>query len=295
MKIKLLTVLIALFVSAVSTMADNRALLVGIGNYDRMTTGWNVIHGDADVSLLEPKLRQRGFSDIVKLTNSEATKESIVKELEKLAKRSNSGDKVFFLFSGHGQPVRDDNHDEREGKKYDESIIPYDACRDNLKMGGKYYGQNHLIDDELFPLLDAIKCKLGDRGELFVVVDACYSKGIQKDEMTDIDPELLKYMRGTDHAFVPKKGANYLANLPKPKKFSKGAKMWVATACKDDERNFEYRSDAGKMYGSLSYYISILLKSNADFFQWAKAIEEGQYVSRRIFQTTQHPSVEFFE
>ncbi|MDE5808262.1 MAG: caspase family protein [Muribaculaceae bacterium] len=277
------------------TVAVNRALLVGIGKYDREKTGWNVIHGDADVELLRPMLAKRGFSDIVTLTNDQATKRAIVDGLASLASRCQPGDKVYFHFSGHGQPIRDDNRDEktvRRDKKYDEAIIPYDACRDRRKMGGTYIGQYHLIDDELAPLLDAIKCKVGKTGEVFVAIDACYSKGIQKDELTDLDPELLKYVRGTDIAFTPPGRKSFVAGLPKPKKFTPGAPLIIVTACQENERNFECRTPSGKMYGALSYYIYTLLKKDADFGRWRRSFEQQDYKGRGIFQTIQHPSIE---
>ena len=288
--IKSLLITFVFAVSVLTGMATNRALLVGIGKYDRMKTGWNVIHGDNDVSLLLPWLQKRGFGDIVTLTNEQATKASIVEALIQLAKRCQQGDKVYFHFSGHGQPIRDDNHDEGTQKKYDESIIPYDACRDSSKMNGTYSGQYHLIDDELCPLLDAIKRKLGTDGELFVAVDACFSKGIQKDEMTDIDPDLIRYIRGTNYAFTPPGRIT----VKSPKEFTKGAILTVVTACKENERNIEYKAPSGKMYGSLSYYISILLKTNADFNRWRKCFIEKLYLNRGIFQSIQHPSIEIF-
>lgn len=281
---------VVIAVTAMAVSATNRALVVGIGQYDRTKTGWNVIHGDNDAALLLPLLQKRGFSDIVSLVNENATKSKIVAELTSLAQRCEPGDKVYFHFSGHGQPIRDDNQDEELQKKYDESIIPYDACRDTRKMNGTYHGQYHLIDDELNPLLDCIKKKLDSGGELFVAVDACFSKGIQKDEMTDLDPDLLRYVRGTNHAFIPEGRLN----VSKPKEFSPGAILTVVTACKDTERNFEYKAPGGTMYGSLSYYISILLKSDADFDRWRKCFTDKAYISRRIFQTIQHPSIEIF-
>ena len=285
---------ILVVISLVSVNATNRALIVGIGNYDQLATGWTKIHGDKDVELLKPLFEKRGFTDIVTLINEQATKRSIVEALVDLEKRSQPGDKIYFHFSGHGQPVRDDNHDEMGGKKYDESIIPYDACRDNLKMGGKYEGHNHLIDDELSPLLNNIKVKIGTKGELFVVVDACYSKGIQKDEVTDIDPDILKYTRGTDQPFVPKTGSKYLENIPKPKEFVRNGNMTVVTACQSNESNYEYKVDARTRYGSLSYCIYILLKTNADYSRWRGFFENSEYLGRNIFQPIQHPSIEIF-
>lgn len=285
---------IAILALPAHASAARRALLVGIGAYDRMTTGWNPIHGDNDVALIEPLLRKQGFTDISTLTNSQATKQAIVDALKALASRVQPGDNVYFHFSGHGQPIRDDNRDEGTTKQYDESIIPYDACRDSRKMNGTYTGQYHLIDDELCPLLNEIKKKLGPDGELFVAVDACYSRGIQKDEITETDPDLLRYARGTDHAFTPPGHSSYLQRVPKPQRFSPGAKLTVVTACRENERNIEYRSAGGKMYGSLSYYIATLLKRDADFSRWSKAFESSDYSSRGIFQPFQHPSIETF-
>lgn len=292
---KKILVLLLAFVATLSPHAKNRALLVGIGKYDRAATGWSPVHGDNDVTLLEPFLRKRGFTDIRTLTNKEATKAAIVKELKSLATRAEAGDKVYFHFSGHGQPIRDDNRDEGSHKIYDESVIPYDACRDSRKMNGTYIGQNHLIDDELCPLLDVIKQKLGKGGELFVAVDACYSRGIQKDEFTDIDPDLLRYVRGTNHAFTPPGHTSYLARLPKPKRFTPGARMTVVTACMENERNFEYKAPSNRMYGSLSYYIYTLLKKDADFNRWIECFKNRQYVKEGIFQSVQHPSIEIFD
>ncbi|MDE7412915.1 MAG: caspase family protein [Muribaculaceae bacterium] len=277
--------------------AINRALLVGIGKYDQAKTGWSPVHGDNDVALLRPLLDRRGFKDMVVLVDEKATKNAIVEALKALAQRCKPDDKVYFHFSGHGQPIRDDNRDElnvRKDKRYDESIIPYDACRDTRRLNGTYIGQYHLIDDELCPLLDAIKRKVAPSGEVFVVVDACYSKGIQKDEITDLEPELLRYLRGTEIAFIPPGRKSFVAGIPKPKNFTPGGLLTVVTACRENERNFEYRSSTGRLYGSLSYYISILLKKDADFARWRKCFERKDYANRRIFQTIQHPSIEIF-
>lgn len=288
--IRRLSIFLLLAFTSLLGSSINRALLIGIGAYDTQTTGWSVIHGDNDVALLKPLLEKQGFSDIVCLTNEMATKAEIIKALSVLAERSQMGDQVYFHFSGHGQPIRDDNHDEGHSKKYDESIIPHDACRDSRKMNGTYIGQFHMIDDELCPLLDAVKCKLGPEGHLFVTIDACYSEGIHKDEMTEIDPDLIRYIRGTNIAFTPPGRIS----VKYPKGFTSGGKLTVVTACQNNERNFEYKTTADKMYGSLSYYISILLKKDADFERWSQAFNNKDYSHLRIFQNIQHPSISFF-
>ena len=287
---RIIFILLLAIAISLQGMATDRALLVGIGKYDREKTGWSQIHGDNDVSLLRPLLEKQGFSDIVCLTNEKATKKAITSALSALADKTQPGDKVFFLFSGHGQPIRDDNHDEGKKKRYDESIIPFDACRDSRKLNGTYRGQFHLIDDELCPLLDAIKRKLGSKGEFFVAVDACFSKGIQKDEMTDDDPEASHYVRGTNIAFTPPGRIT----VKSPKEFSKGAPLTVVTACQSNERNYEYRYSPWKWYGSLSYYLSILLEKDADFNRWRRCFNEKDYYDKGIFKESQHPSIEVF-
>ena len=110
-------------ISAFGLFAEDRALLVGIGRYP-VYTGWTEIHGDADVDLLVPALKKNGYGDVKTLKNAQATKATIIKELKALASRSKAGDKVYFHFSGHGQPVEDINGDEGS-KGFDEGELAW--------------------------------------------------------------------------------------------------------------------------------------------------------------------------
>lgn len=284
---KYLLMLITLACCIEGAHSANRALLIGIGKYPTAQTGWKVIHGDADVALLSPVLRQHGFTDIKTLVNAQATKEAIVRELKSLVTRSQNGDKVYIHFSGHGQPIEDANDDEQA--EFDESIIPYDACRYS-KNG--YAGEKHLIDDEYNPLLNAIKKKVGRDGFLFVAIDACYSRGMERGEETEVeDPDIIASARGTDDSFIVNGHSLYLKNVPRPQRFSLGGKMYVVSACLETERNYECKTPSGKMYGSLSYYIYTLLKKDADFTRWAQCFDGKDYRKYRIFQTSQHPYI----
>lgn len=279
----------------IGSYAINRALLIGIGKYPTSETGWKQIHGDADVKLLSSALKAQKFTDITTLINNKATKSAIITELRKLHKRCQAGDVVYIHFSGHGQPVLDVNGDETTG--FDEAVVPYDAYHTPRKPKGLYDGRNHLIDDELNPLLGNIKIKIGASGKLCVAIDACYSRGMERGEETDIeDDDILNSARGTDIPFRPT-DTSYLKNLPKPNRFSKGASMYVLTACLNTERNFECKTIQGKMYGSLSYYIYTLLEKDADFARWATSLKNQDYkrTSVRIFQAFQHPNVIIYQ
>ena len=89
-----------------------RALLVGISNYSsNRVTQWTDIHGANDVELLASTLKSQRFK-ITKVTNQQATAKRIRKELASLVKSCRAGDVVYIHFSGHGQPVEDQNKDD---------------------------------------------------------------------------------------------------------------------------------------------------------------------------------------
>lgn len=268
-----------------SSFATNRALLIGIGEYNK-DTYWNKIHGDSDVELLKPFLEKEGFV-VNTLINGEATKEGIINALDTLIKECEMGDIVYFHFSGHGQPMEDINGDELT--MFDQTMVPFDAAR--VCING-YNGENHFVDDEYSYYLNTLRNKLGQSGQLFIAVDACHSQGIERGELTDsIDASLP--VRGTSDEFRFK---NTRPTQNKPATMlSGGAKTIVVSACGKEERNYEYRSPSGKMYGSLSYCISFLLRSSSDFVQWTTFFEQKKYEGRNFFQTIQHPTIKVYK
>lgn len=292
-----ITLLLFLLISTFALgNAENRALLIGIGEYDKEATGWREIHGDNDVALLQPLLRSRNFTTST-LVNKAATKRKIVNAMRVLAKECKRGDNVYLHFSCHGQPVIDCNGD--ENKTYDEAIVPYDAYRsEGYSKGSKpYKGENHLTDDELNPLLQDIRNRIGKEGFLFIVFDACYSKGLEKGDNSfpdDIDVDTLpEYTRGTNEFFNPS-DKSYLKAIPDPKGFTEGCITTVVTACGANERNFEFKVGAS-YYGSLSYCISKLLRSDADFKRWTDYFLNNSYKTSGCFQKIQHPSITVYK
>lgn len=268
-----------------SVFATNRALLIGIGEYKKGTY-WNKIHGDSDVELLKPLLEKEGFV-VSTLTNDNATKKEIIKALNSLINECQNGDKVYFHFSGHGQPMEDCNGDEIT--IFDQTMVPSDAVR--VCING-YNGENHFLDDEYSYYLNTLRNKLGKNGQLFIAVDACHSQGIERGELTDsIDASLP--IRGTNDEFRFK-GTRPVQKKPEPI-LSSGAKTVVVSACGKEERNYEYRSSSGKMYGSLSYCISELLRSSSDFEQWITFFEQKEYKGRKFFQSIQHPTIKVYK
>ncbi len=175
----------------VSIIAQTRrALVIGLGRQE--DTCWTKINGDADVRYVREMLEKNGYSHIKTLVNNEATKANIVSAFKRLARQCKNGDMVYVHFSGHGQQVRDLDGDECD--HLDESWIPYDAFASYCKED---HGERHLIDDELNELLLGIKRKIGVKGKMLVVVDACHSGGSSRG---DNEEELVT--RGAASVFI---------------------------------------------------------------------------------------------
>ena len=156
-----------------------------------------------------------------------------------------------------------------------------------------YAGENHFVDDEYSYYLNSLRKKLGDSGQLFIVIDACHSQGMERGEITDsIDVELA--FRGTDDVFRFKDKQN-LPPKTKPSAFSNGASTIIVSACGKEQRNYEYKTPRGKMYGSLSYCISRLLQNDSDFERWRIYFENERYRERRIFPQSQHPTIKVYQ
>ena len=116
-------------------------------------------------------------TSITVLTNSEATTQNILRELDRLVDETTFGDRVFFQYAGHGYQVPDEpNGDEKDG--LDEVIIPYNVSVQK-SSGGKVrlsLGIGTYISDDTFS--DYI-AKLSGRG-VVMLFDSCHSGTISR-------------------------------------------------------------------------------------------------------------------
>lgn len=250
---------IALFLCAFSAQCQTkRAFLVGISEYTNLTQPsddvWSNIHGVNDVDLLSKTLKKQDFY-IKRITDKEATAHRIRKELPRFISNCQPGDIVYFHFSCHGQPVEDINGDEDDG--WDEALIPVDAQK--VYQKGDYTGENHIIDDELNEYLRSIRTKVGVKGFVYVVIDACHAGSSYRG-----DEEDSVIIRGTDKGFS-KSNKQYAPRIDKRGKIKveksvNMANICIIEACRSYQVNSEIRVD-GKYYGSLSYYVNKALKS----------------------------------
>ncbi len=148
--------------------AENRALLVGVGQYKDPQNSLPGI--DMDVEMMRESALLMGFTDsqIKVVRDSDATLRGIEEAFENwLIQGVTENDRVLFYFSGHGSQISDQSHDEKDG--VDEVLVAHDAS------SGRGTLENTLIDDKFGEYLSRIPSK-----EIFVLIDACHSGSATK-------------------------------------------------------------------------------------------------------------------
>jgi metacaspase-1 len=146
-----------------------KALCVGINifqNYPGSALQGCVNDVNDMVALLKKWL---GFQDpdIVKLTDAQATKVNIMKNLKDMVDGAKQGKYSYLVFSlsSHGTQVPDTSGDEPD--KADEAVCPHD-----LKSAGNVWDPKHIIvDDELHDLFIQLPANV----LLEVYLDTCHS------------------------------------------------------------------------------------------------------------------------
>lgn len=262
MKTRIITYLLLLLSLSVSAQTK-RALVIGLG--EQQDKAWNKINGDKDVPFVQAMLKNAGFKFVTTLVNRQATKTGIVGAFKRMTALCKYGDVVYIHYSGHGQQMTDVHNDERDG--LDECWIPYDACR---KANANYHGEKHLTDDELNVYLNAIRNKIGAKGKLLVVIDACHSgdgtRGEDDEIVRGVEDTLVvdslnarglyETFEAIKSFFISDNGKENVINT----KAKPLAERWITiSACRSDQVNVEMKSPA---VGKLTYALWKELKNS---------------------------------
>ena len=138
---------------------EKKALLVGINYIGTQNELFGCI---SDVKSIKERISMKGFTNInviTDLTTKKPTKSTILTEFKNLLINSQSGDLLFFLYSGHGSYTLDKNNDETDG--YDELIVSSDL--------------QGITDDEFKTI---IQQNLKQDVTLFAMFDSCFSGSV---------------------------------------------------------------------------------------------------------------------
>lgn len=232
-----------MMICSLSVVAVNKhALIFGLGVQEDIC--WSKVHGDEDVKIVQSMLKKCGFRDIRTVVNENATKQGMAQAFIDLTRKCKSGDIVYIHYSGHGQFMTDIDGDEAERwtgvhAQWDESWIPYDAY---MYYSDKDHGEKHFSDDEIARYLTEIRKRIGQSGQLIVVIDACHSGDSTRGEDDGC-------VRGVDVEFkIPRQPIHDIA---KPIQI-----QWLTiSACKPYQLCFEQKSPVA---GKLTYALSLI-------------------------------------
>lgn len=203
----------------------NRALLVGVGNYARVSGLTGI---DIDLDTMRNLAPLLGYADIEVLQDGQATHANVRAALERLIRDLGPDDRALFYFSGHGAQFKDASGDEADGK--DEALLLYDSDWNEKTQEAK----NVLLDDELATLLAQRK-----NGELLMLVDACHSgtvdksiRGTRRVDDSEYAGRTQGEIKGKGYVPVSAKSTDAVAREPTP---AAAAGYISVTAARDDE------------------------------------------------------------
>ena len=128
------------------SVAESRALLVGVGHYQY--PGIDLPAIDLDLERMRETLNRLGFENrqIRTLLDEQATSTAVVKEFATwLREGVKPDDRVVFYFSGHGSNVPDLDGDESD--RADEVLVTHDMRRRNV--AGRSTLQGVVTDDQI--------------------------------------------------------------------------------------------------------------------------------------------------
>ncbi len=160
--------------------AENRALLVGIDNYQCIQS---LVGSKQDVENMTQFIQSEWHyqpGQIRTLTDDDATRDGILRAFDEwLIGGSQVGDKVLFYYSGHGTYVQDNNGSPDESDGFDEALCPVNACQQNGKR------INLVRDDDINQRLKRLNGR-----QAMIIVDACHSGTITKSAFGRSDPTI---------------------------------------------------------------------------------------------------------
>ena len=147
----LVALVIAVLLTSNPALAEQRALLVGVGKY--ATPGNNLPGIDLDIDRMRDTLNVMGFEDsqIRSLLDEQSTAANVISEISGwLTEGVQPSDRVVFYYSGHGSYVPDSNGDEADG--VDEVLVTHDGHR--VVIDGRASLEGVVLDDVLNDLDD---------------------------------------------------------------------------------------------------------------------------------------------
>ncbi len=229
-----------------------KALCIGINDFENYPE--NALNGcvnDAN-DMKKLLIKYMGFNEkeIIKLTDSEATKVNIMKNLKDMVDDAKNGkyDTLVFSLSSHGTQIPDTSGDESD--RSDEAFCPYD-----LAAKGNMWDPGHIIiDDELHDLFTQLPKKVS----LEVYLDTCHSgSGLKAMEpLTDRNPRYIP-----PPSAIAFKNIDIIPKTAQPLINNEAEHQILWAACKSDQTSADTLID-GTYHGAFTYFFCKEIHAN---------------------------------
>ena len=152
--------------------------------------------------MVETLQTELGFSrdSIEVLLDEAATSEAIVDRFERwLVDGTRPGDRVFFLYAGHGSQLKDQNGDEDDG--FDETLAPFDV--------NPVTGSGQIRDDAI----DALIAQLAGRRAV-LLFDSCHSGTLTRSSAPGPHPDTgIRFLPRADQWPMQTRGQNSVYDI----------------------------------------------------------------------------------
>ncbi len=243
-------------------MPTKHALIVGINKYPYMARKYQLSGCVNDAKLMRNTLINKfnfDRSNIVELHNEAASRDTILREMNRLIPRINKDDIVVFHYAGHGHrcSIKDGDGYTDEGSGKDNCILPSDDSKPtrNLKKFPKGKEYREIRDEQFNQWLTRLASKTR---YITLIFDACHSatmtrssgEGSRARSVPETDrPAQIAIVKSSQKTAVQKKGAGGWLALSN--------NYVVISGCRDMQTSKEkYFSESnGKRYkhGVLTY------------------------------------------
>ncbi len=257
-------------------MSNRIALCAGINHFQNYpsATLQGCVNDAHDMSAVLQKLLGFTPGDITLLTDAQATKVNIMRQLSVMVDGAIKGKYGYLVFSlsSHGTQVPDLEGDELD--RADEAFCPHDLAA----KGGQWDRAHIIVDDELRDLFT----KLPRNVLLEVYLDTCHSgTGLRAmDMLLDRKPRYLAPPSYDEFMKVDGKRARGLARAMSEARLEKGFVnhiLWAA--CRDDQTSAD-ANIAGGWHGAFTYYWCKVMMDTQNRLSRAEVLKRvRQYLS----------------
>lgn len=271
MNFKSITFILFCFSVNIASAQNKYALLIGIDKYSppagyKPSSGvGRIVFPDLDGckndarAMASIALSKFSFpaENIDTLFDEKASRETILKNFDRLLSRCKKGDVAFIYYAGHGSQVKNSRSKEGDGK--DESIVPSDTWKE---------GVSDIRDKEFANICNQFL----DKGiKLTVIMDCCHSGSLSRGPVV---PGKFRYIASS----------NIDANdpsTPAPPETRPEGSFLIISAAQDNEFAQEQNDDNGNAHGAFTIALMTALNqqtvdaSALNLFTSLRAILKG--------------------